>query len=98
MTDLVSEDRLQLRLVQLLNQRIEENNLSEPSKARKKRIRMSRALAAIHHLDGLGAESSPMRKSQKALPQAAFRKRSELVEQGHNENRGQDHHQKFKTK
>ena len=94
--DFVRQHRLQLRLGQLLDQRVEQHDLAEAAEAGEERVRVPGAFAAVHDLDAPGAEAGALGQLQQPLAQAAFGQRREFVEQRQDQHRRQHEHQQLK--
>src|SRR5690242_3739769 len=87
MTDLVREDRFEFRFGELRDESVEEDDFAKASEAGEERIGMTGAFAAVHDFDVAGWKFGALRQCKKAFAQRTLRKRSELVEEGHDQRR-----------
>ena len=96
MSDFMREHRFEFGFGQLLDEGVEQDDFSELPEPGEKSIGMTRAFAAIHHLDAAGAKTGSQSKAQQALAQAAFRQRRKFVEQRQDQHGRQDDHEQLK--
>src|SRR5688572_8758379 len=73
------------------------HHIARSTEARKERVGMSRALAAIHHLNGLRAKPRSITERQQTIAEIALGQRGQFVEERQNQLGIQDEHQQLES-
>ena len=95
--ELVCEHGFHFIRRQALQQRVEEDHTLGRAEAGEVRIRMRRALAAVHHEQALGAKAAAGHERAHALGQRCIGQRREFVEQRRDHGRVEQQHQQLKS-
>src|SRR6266540_69555 len=87
MANFMREHGFQLRLGELCDQCVKQDDFSKSSESSEEGVGVSRAFAAIHHLDAARGKTSAPRQHKQPLAQLSFGQRRELVEKRHDDRR-----------
>lgn len=91
-SDLVCEHGFEFIVGELVDQRIEEDDLAKAAEAGEEGVGVRASPAAVHDLNGRGLESGPIGQGEQPFSQGAVGQGGELVEEGQNQNGRQDEH------
>src|SRR4029077_10544205 len=87
MTNFMREYGFQLRLGELRDQCVKQDDFSKTSKAGEEGVGVARALTAVHHFNTAHRKMGTVRQCKEALAQLSFGHWRELVEKRHDDRR-----------
>jgi hypothetical protein len=96
MANFMRKDGFHFRLGELCDQCVEQNDFSKTSEPGEERVGMTRAFAAIHHLDAAGGKTCASRQRKQAFTEGSLGQRGKLVEERHDDRRCDEQHKQLK--